>query len=238
MSLAAILLPIGSFVAVGSYAGEAVAQSRSFDEGPVVRRVLLFRSDRFEVTPMLGSSLNDVYERSFFVGGIAQYHLTNTFSIGVNAFYSPLATKTSLYSNFESASPDRFSRMSTARTFLTTDLHVGMVPFSGKLNLAGRNVLYYDVHLFAGFGAAMRASDAEDLSGVRAGPAFGAGARLFLRDDLALRLVVRDHVHLSADAETQRRTGAALAVDEQSRHHYFLGLGVSFFFPDSIRISR
>lgn len=219
--------------------GEAAAQSRSFEEGPAVRRVLLFRSDRFEVTPSLGMSLGDVYEQSVYLGASGDYHLTNVFSIGVNAMYAPVAFRTPLYNNFREIEPDRArDRFSPARTQLSTDLHVGIVPFAGKLNFVGRRVMHYDVNIFAGFGAAVRSSDSDELSGVRAGPTFGGGARLFIRDNLALRLRVQDHMHLSADAEGRRRIGAAIPVEETMRHHLMLVAGVSFLFPDAVRVSR
>lgn len=242
LSVSLVGLVVGlAVLSVGTFAvpGEAVAQSRGFEDGPAVRRVLLFRSDRFEVTPSLGMSLGDVYEQSVYLGASGDYHLTNVFSIGLNAMYAPIAFRTPLYNNFRDLEPDRArDRFSPARTQLSTDLHVGIVPFAGKLNFIGRRVMHYDVNIFAGFGAAMRSSDSDDLSGLRAGPTFGGGARLFIRDDLALRLRVQDHMHLSADAGALRRVGAAIPVEETMRHHLMLVMGVSFLFPDTVRVSR
>lgn len=71
-------------------ASDASAQTRSLQEGPSVRRQLLFRSARFELAPSVGTSFGTSYQRSVIIGATARYHLTNAFSAGLNLGAAPL----------------------------------------------------------------------------------------------------------------------------------------------------
>ena len=81
-----------------SFASVASAQNRSLYEGPVVRRELLYRSSKLEIAPALGVAFGGIYEREIMVGAAFRYHLTNSFSVGLNANFAPATIPTTTIS--------------------------------------------------------------------------------------------------------------------------------------------
>lgn len=97
-------LPISvvfAFLAFTVLAADVAAQSRSLQSGPVVRRQLLYRSDRLELAPSIGTTIAPVYQRTLFLSVAARYHLTNAFSLGVNANLGGLNLNTSIARNYD-----------------------------------------------------------------------------------------------------------------------------------------
>lgn len=232
-----VALLLASALVVSDYGGalpEAAAQSRSLDEGPVVRRVLLYRSDRFEIggSP-IALTLGDMYQRNPMLQVVADYHLTNYLSLGINAGFSPFMIKTSTARNFESSNPLRARNVDFARPTLLSDIHLGVVPFSGKLNQSNRGVIPFDFHILAGFGMAMIKSDNDDLSGMRVGPTFAVGLRFFVTDSLAIWTRLQDYIYPSLDAAMRGNI-----VEEKWQHTLLFSIGVSTFSPSSLRVSR
>ena len=217
-----------------AWQGEASAQSRTELSGPVVRRQLLYRSDRFELNGApLAMTVGDLYVRNPMLSLSGDYHVTNAISLGVNASLSPVGIKTSAARNFESNNPSRASRVDYARPFMLADVHLGWVPLWGKINYRNSRIIPYDFHIFAGFGGALIASDSDELSGFTAGPTFGFGFRFFFRDHLALRLRVQDYLVTTADAQVRGRP-----VETSLQHVVLVSAGLSFFTPRSIRVAR
>lgn len=226
------------------FTADVVAQSRSFQSGPVVRRQLLFRSDRVEVSPTLGSAIAPVYQRTIFLSVAARYHLTNAFSLGVNANLGALSLDTSVARNYEGIRDDiagpRRPELEYATPLLLTDFHLSYVPLHGKVNLFGDNILHWDMYLTAGVGGALIRSDADDLSGFEFGPAIGVGLRSFIQDHLAITVLFQDYLYSSADAQEFCCGAGAepVQVEERFRNHVVGSVGVSFFFPSEVRVSR
>ena len=89
---------------------EASAQTRSFEEGPVVRRMLLFRSNKLELAPSLGVAFGNVYQRELFLSVLGRYHLTNSFALGLNVSLGPVALNTPIAGNLEEIEPENADR--------------------------------------------------------------------------------------------------------------------------------
>lgn len=219
----------------------AHAQSRSFEEGPVVRRQLLFRSSRFEVTPSLGTALAPIYQREIFVGASARYFLNNSFGIGANLNVG-LPLDTSLAENYRIADPIRARELQYVTQTALADVHISVSPVSGKLNIIGDLQLHYDVYLTLGGGGAFLSSDADDLAGIRFGGALGAGLRTFINDKYALNFQVLDYLYTSADAQriTRGANGLPIAgpIDESFRNHFLFQVGFAIFLPGRVSVSR
>lgn len=221
----------------------AMAQERSLSEGPVVRRQLLFRSSKVEIAPALGLSLGGVYQRDVLIGAAVRYHLTNSFSAGLNVAVSPIALDTSLTSNLSTASPEVSREMDFASQFALVDAHLSYVPIGGKVNLLGNNTYYYDFYVAAGIGGALITSDAPDLEGFKFGPALTAGVRFFLSDNIALNLRTTSYLYSSALAQRTIVDGATgqrfpQAIEERFRAHTMGLVGISVFLPGDVRVSR
>jgi len=223
----------------------AEAQSRSSLDGPSVRRQLLFRSSRLEVAPAVGAAFGRLYQRELMLAVTGRYHLTNSFSVGLNANAGLLGMDTSIASNYEAADPLAARELQYATQLLLADLHLSYVPFSGKFNLIGNHIFHFDAYLAAGVGGALLTADssAPDLGGFKFGPAISAGFRVFIKDNIALNLRLSDYLYSAADSQRVRRdptTGlsVALEVDEEFGHHFVGMVGVSIFLPPEVRVSR
>ncbi len=222
----------------------AVAQSRSLQTGPVVRRQLLYRSDRFELAPSLGMALGSVYQPTAILTVGGRYHQTNSFALGLNVNLGLLNLDTSIASNFEEIALDEAASdrpaLEYARPLLMTDFHLAYVPLAGKVNLFGKHIIHYDIYLSAGVGGAMVSSDAEDLSGFEFGPALGVGMRTFVTDQIAVNFLFQDYLYAGADAQRFccGPGGVPESADESFRNHAIGSVGISVFFPPEVRVSR
>lgn len=194
------LLPIIILVLVS---GSAWAQSFDMDDAPVVRRQLKWRAGRSELMPRFGITANDPYFRNFIVSLGYNYHLNNWLSFGVNAGWSfPLKTGLTENVEQEKSLPGKSYSMPATYLGLVSDVHVGLVPFYGKMLLFGNTALAYDFHVLIGAGfiqvrwnsEAAHKISAEDKFAVA--PTFGAGFRLFVDPGVAVSLDVVDHLAL------------------------------------------
>lgn len=219
-------------------AAEAAAEKRnSLDEGPSVRRKQLYRSDRFELMPSVGFTINDAYKRNILVGAEANFHLTNEFGIGVTGQYGAVALNSDLLDQIESTiDPDVTKELAYGTTMLLVDAHLSYVPLFGKFSVF-RTTIDYDLHLLAGFGGALIASagDGEggDLEGFNPGPMFGGGARFFFADSIAFTLDVKDYIYTTADVQERGNEPTS-----ELRDNWMMSIGISIFFPGKVAISR
>ncbi len=242
MSLRALLLALVVVAGCVVVPAVASAQSRSLVEGPSVRRQLLFRSARFELSPAAGVAFGQTYQRDLFVGVTGRYHLTNAFSAGVNALVGATAFDTSIAGNTEELDPLGARELNYTTQTLLTDVHLSYVPLSGKYNLFGSVIKHYDVYIAVGVGGALLSSDSDDLSGFQIGPAVTIGLRTFLSDRVALHLRVSDYLYASDDAQRIGRTSLGRPdpepVEDVFRNHFVGMAGVSIVFPSEVAVSR
>lgn len=229
---------------VGSLTLPAVAeaQSRSLQEGPVVRRQLLYRSARFELTPAIGTAIGPVYQRELFLAVSGRYHVNNSLAIGLNANAGLLGLNTSIANNYEVADPIGARELHYARQTMLLDVHLAYSLFTGKMSLMSKLIQYLDLYVAAGGGGALITADsaAEDLGGFKFGPALTVGLRVFLGDQFALNVRFTDYLYASADAQRVRRgpPPSPQPVQERFRSHFVGTVGVSIFFPGEVRVSR
>lgn len=223
-----------------SFASFAAAQNRSLYEGPVVRRELLYRSSKMEIAPALGVAFGGIYEREIMAGAAFRYHLTNSFSVGLNVNYG-IGMDSSLTNNLATASPEVSRQVETSVQTLLTDVHVSYVPIAGKINLFGNNTYHYDFSIGAGVGGALLSSDAEDIAGFKFGPALTLGMRFFVTDNIAINLRTTSYFYASALAQrivVDNGVRAPQPFEERFRAHTIGMLGVSIFLPGDVRVSR
>lgn len=219
----------------------ASAERRSLEEGPIVRRKLLFRSSRFELAPRVGSTLNDAYKRNVLVGLDANYHLTNHFSLGLGFGYGVLASNTDLLDQVNSEVDAAISNsLRYATTQVLFDAHISYVPLFGKISILDSSVLDYDLSLDLGFGGALIAAVADGdatgddlLSGFKPAPVIGMGFRVFVSDSIAVSFSVKDYIYSIADVQEE-----GVEPTTELRNNVTLGLGASFFFPTDVKVSR
>jgi outer membrane beta-barrel protein len=201
----------------------AAAQRVNPLEGqPAVRKRLMLRDSRFELTPMMGFSLN----RDFFhtvLGGVkAEYHANDWFSVGVSFSGGVANIQTGLTDNIVAQLPDTYDP--STRTQLVPSKNMALnsmaklqyllgaeakaTPFFGKMALFGKLFFNYDFYGFGGFGAAGLTAKCAGVSacsdvnitygnpstGLKPGGTFGVGAHMFFNNWVALNLELRDTV--------------------------------------------
>lgn len=229
-------------------------EQSAFQQGPSVRRKILYRSTRFEVAPMLAMTSGDAFLRDAVVGANFAYYLTNAVGIGATVGYAPFHLETNLANNVQQSlkqnSPDDFSQLKFSFTQWLAGLEFIYVPLFGKFSVMNSSTLQYDLHLVGGLTmigqGVCQASNvnqpcqANTLSGSDAGgfntgvnPAgtIGVGFRLFVGDAYALNLQVRDHLYRRAEVGTD-------GASPEFSSNLLVNLGFSFFFPQTVKISR
>lgn len=213
------------------------------DSGPLVRRKLLYRSTRVEISPTATMTLNDAFRRNIIAGAGLAYHLTNEFGIGVSGGYGVLHPETDLAQNvtttLEAANPEALNGMSFAQIQWFADFTLSYVPIFGKFSLFKSVTVPYDIHLNGGLTIVNESAepaveggavDAE-IEGIRPGGVVGGGARLFLSDMLSLNLDLRTLFITRAAVST----GSANA---ELKPTVMAMVGVSIFLPGTVKISR
>ena len=220
--------------------GEEVTARES---GSVIRHQLLYRSTRFEMAPIVGMTLNDAYVRNGIVGAALSYHLTNEWGLSLVGGYGVTQFDTSLRESVEAkldqAAPERLSELSYSYVQWLAGLEVSYVPIVGKFSLFDSAIINYDMHLMGGFTfigeTAVSAIDGgsvdEQLEGVRPSPTVGIGMRLFLSEGISANLDVRDYIYSRSEVST-------LTSDPELKNNVMVTLGMSFFFPSDVKISR
>lgn len=209
------------------------AQTRSLDDGPAIRRQLLHRSARFELQPGVAAMWGNSYQTPLYGNLAMRYHLSNSVSVGLDLNGSPVAVNRRIMREIEDNDPAVFGVFEVAKTPFIGSFQITYSPFVGKVNLFGKTTTYFDVHLIAGVGAAMRTADSPALKGVAVAPVVGIGLRLFVSDGIAIVGRVVDYIYQDAEAH---RIGTS--VDEKWRNHVVGTLGVSFFFPRGVYVSK
>lgn len=228
---------IGLLLAVSTLLeAQAWAQNRSL-EGSVIRRQLLYRSNRIELEPALAHTLNDTYRRTAYLHLAANYHLTNTFALGINLGWGAIGYNSNILDAIEAENPGVARQLGLADTTLVGDFHLAYVPFLGKFNFLEVGTVNWDFHLLGGVGGALVSTDdAEtfpDLDGFKFGPMIGAGLRFFFNGDMAVSVNLIDRMFEAADIQR-----AAVSNPESFSHHVMVTAGVSFFVTGELRVSR
>jgi outer membrane beta-barrel protein len=233
-----LVVAIAGVTAFLGLAESASAQRRaSLEEGPIVRRKLLFRSSRFELNPRLGFTLGDSYKRNLLVGADINYYLTNEFGLGATGYFGAVQLDTDLLEQINATvDPNVTKDLSYASTQLLFDVHISYAPLYGKFAIFD-TILNYDIHLVGGFGGAIIQAEggapSDKLSGFKPAPMLGGGVRVFVSDGIAVTLDLRDYLYSAADLQE----GDEEPVTE-FRNNFAMSLGVSFFFPGEVKVSR
>lgn len=160
------LLPLLLLVALPTLLPEtARAERRNPLAGqPAVRRRLLLRKLRFEVTPQFVTSINQDYKHAFGPGINLQFHLTDWLAIGVQGVYT-LNSNTALEDKVRAALPTMpYNKYAGPQPNLNIhDEHVmgiqaifsayaQITPFYGKIAFFSALFVNYDLYVNGGIG--------------------------------------------------------------------------------------
>lgn len=229
-------------------------ESSTFQQGPSVRRKILYRSTRFEAAPMLAMTAGNAYMRDAALGASFNYYLTNAIGLGLTAGYSPLHLETDLAGNVKDSlgenSPDSLEDLKFSFMQWFAGVEFKFVPLFGKFSVMNSSTMQYDLHVLGGLTMVGRgvcgASSLEEScaantldesesgefgTGFTPAGTIGVGLRLFVGEAYALNLQVRDHLYRRAEAGTDD-------PDPEFSSNLMVNLGFSFFFPQTVKISR
>jgi len=239
------LLMVVGFVTVAAMPSTGVAQEEDgpLADEPSVRHKVLYRATRFEIQPSVGMTLGEPYLNNFLTNLNLSYYFTNELGIGISGGVAPLQWETDLAKNTRStlAANDEDSLQELAYSYpqFQGSFEFKFIPIFGKFSLMNQTNLAYDLHLVAGVSLIQEAtqaavdggSTAPDIEGVKPAGTFGVGFRMFVSDSIAVNVQLRDHLYTTADAGGTTGT-------QDFRSNWQLTSGVSFFVPQSVKISR
>jgi outer membrane beta-barrel protein len=201
---------------------------------PPISGQLYMKAGRFELTPTLNLSVNDPFFAKYFGGLKLDYHLTESWSVGVTGAAgasSPTGSASICQANQGCAKPtDAQLYQVPGRIRSMAGAEVAWSPVYGKLNVLSEVPVHFDLSIMAGpdwisFDEVLSAVDAGSnktpgkVSAI--GGHLGLGMRLFLSRLMALRLEVKDYVY-KADIGNLGKS--------QLQSQLFVEMGLSFFF--------
>jgi len=226
-----------------SLLGTASAWAKSgsgLDEQPVIRRQLLFRGKRHELTADLGATLADAFARNWLLGVSYQYYFNNWLGAGLSLSANLCgvmgeACKTSLAKDVETTHPTVDSIEGLSVFGLIATPHVSLIPISGKFGVF-KKVLHYDLHLQVGAAitTAKSLDGGGDLDDTPIGPMIGVGHRVFIGDSMAVTVSLKDYILSRALNATEDGRPA----EEEYENNFVLSVSISFYLPSEVQVSH
>jgi len=248
-TLSLLLVAAAAAAALGA-PGVARAQSKSdifAGKIPSVSGQLYRKAGRLELTAAGDLSLNDAFFNKYFGALAIGWHFNERFSVAARAS-GGFATRTgsavvcSPGTGCEEAE-DRNLWQVPGRVRMVVGGEVAWAPVYGKLNVLAERVAHFDLSIAAGADAVfhdevLSRGEADQLaaaggtpsSTVSPGVHVGIGARVFLREWIAVRLEVRDLVY--------RVVVPNAGSGGDTQNQIFAQVGVSFFLPAQNRPLR
>ncbi len=210
---------------------------QKLQDGDAVRKRLLLRESRFEVTPTLGFTLNDAYRRNALFGVKLDYHFRDNLAVGT-ALLVGVSFDSALAEQLNAKRKERIAKGSFSDVGLLGSVDLTYTPLFGKVAFLGRKVLNYDFQVSLGGGVA-NLSGSKDVEGLIPVAVAGAGLRIFVDRWMAVNLQVRDYLYSSAlnsiaDVTTDEQETRA---DSAVRNNFVFTMGYSFLFPKVPKVS-
>jgi outer membrane beta-barrel protein len=245
---ASLAILIAAAAAAAASPSPASAQSKAdafAGKIPTVSGQLYRKAGRLEATLTGNLSLNDAFYTKYFGGLKLTYHFDEHWSAGLGAA-GGMASKSGSAVVCDATTgctgaDDWKLHQVPGRIRYIVGAEAAWSPIYGKLNVLSEQVAHFDLSVFAGPDLIAR-DDILDEAGAKAlgagdppavnsiGGHFGLGARLFLREWVAIRLEVKDYVY----AVKVPNNGPRNDIQNQ----LFAELGASFFLPTRNRAIR
>jgi outer membrane beta-barrel protein len=239
-----VVLALAALAVLATVApGAAVAQTRAdafAGKIPPVSGQLFGKAGRFELTATGNVSLNDAFYSKYFGGLKLGYHFSEAWSVSAQGAAGTTSATGSAQvcpkgaGCTEADDAMLFQVPGSLRRIVGAE--VAWSPVYGKLNVFAEKVAHFDLSILAGAdlisydevlgpneAAALAASGGDPSLVSTVGGHVGLGARLFLKEWLALRLEVKDYVY-----------GVEVPNNQDGKdwqNQIFTELGLSFFLP-------
>lgn len=180
----------------------------------VIQRRPFLRQGRAEISPFLGTNVNDALVSSFAAGGTINYFITEVMALGVNGGFS-LGSETDLFDKVIE-DYELFPQVSKVQWYAT--LNFQYVPIYGKFALFDTWIIPWDTYAVLGAGYTKT-----ELSGHPTLTA-GVGQRYFMNRWFSLNVELRDHIF------NEEYPGGSELVN-----NLMFTAGVGFFLPPDFK---
>jgi outer membrane beta-barrel protein len=231
----------GQTDAVSASALKAATKPVSWSDIVTVIRKPFLKLSRWEVLPMVGTTLNDNMIRHYSMGAEINYYLTDVLSVGVEGQY--------YVKNFREPFDlvaRQARRLPTVNQYnFSAALNFHYVPVYGKFAVLDRKIVAWEVAFTAGIGATQSEVIPRDtrfpgFTNILITPNVGANMRFFLFKWMTISLGVRDYVFIDKFEPTNREIGMNETADEAKENadsslinNVMFQIGVSFWIPPS-----
>ena len=234
--------------AVGStkvgQASETVDQEKRWEEAKktwqdivVLPRKSFLKRGRIELTPFIGTTINDPLIQHTALGGELNFFLSDIFAVGVRGIYF-----LSNVMNDEFWVRYHFERVPTLNRYIAAvSGDFSYVPIYGKFTVFNQQIFQYEFYVSGGVGVTHtevipRTFDNEPFTNWSLTFPVGIGARFFFTRWLAAQAAFRDYMML----DTFEATGRTLVSGDEAKkreketrfiHNMIFTVGISVFFP-------
>lgn len=161
------------------------AEAEELDLIRVIQRRPFLQSHRVEVSPFLGTNVNDSLVSAFIAGGTINYYITEYLALGVHGAYS-LGTETDL---FDTVLENYELYPQVSKPKYLAELQFQYDPIYGKFTLFNSWIVPWDIYTLLGAGYTRT-----DLGG-HVTLAAGLGQRFYMNRWFTLNLELRDHIY-------------------------------------------
>lgn len=223
-------------------AGTVKRTPTSWKDIIVVVRKPFLKARRTELSPFVGTTMNDNMLRHYTVGGELSYYLTDVLAIGVEGQY--------YVDNFREPFDlvaRQARRLPTVNEYKwSAALNFHYVPVYGKFAILDRRLVTWEVALTAGIGAGQsevipRDPQLPGFTNLLIMPNAGANMRFFIAKWLTINAGIRDYIFYDKFEPTDRMVGGNNATAEQAKenadgaliNNVMFQIGVSFWLPTS-----
>ena len=197
-----------------------------------VRKQKYMRKNRLALSLITGSSTNDRFVRSYFVGGGVEYYLKDSFGIGVNGSMGILS-ELDLVSQIQSIRPS----LGDLKYFQGIGTSIGgeliFVPAFGKVSVLGFLNAKYDFQFTAGVNLIGLQSVANGgvYDRTTIAPQVGGGLRLFFSNQIALNLQLKDLIYARSESILPSDLNAEQHASESAswQNHFIFHIAFNFF---------
>ena len=195
------------------------------DKVKAVQRKGFMKRGRFELSPMLGLSVNDAFYQKLGVGGRIAYHLQDSFALAVRGswykigdWYAPYRTD-----NVREGKLALSSQLLSSQPYRQLMLDGMWSPVYGKASFLDKSIVHFDLFLTAGFGAVWSATSGEPRNeGAHFATDLGGGLRFYPTEWSAFELGL---------LATFYPDQAITSVPGTVQRVFVANIGFSIFFP-------
>ncbi|MCC6746575.1 MAG: outer membrane beta-barrel domain-containing protein [Deltaproteobacteria bacterium] len=202
----------------------------------VIPRKTFLKRRRVELSPFVGTSVNDNLIQHTAIGGELNYHITDILSIGaMGMYYFPQVLDQEFFTRYH------FRKVPSLNKYKGTVVgNMSYVPIYGKFSVFNKWIWHYEIFVTGGVGVSFteiipRDYDYEPFSNLALTFPIGMGGRLFITRWLAAQVSFRDFMMLDKFEPPGRQDVDGAKAKEKAETRFINNVmftaGFSFYLP-------